>query len=392
MFLGSVLRFTGQSMVSIFLFVYCYQLGFSLEIILAYMIWLSLVSVAINQFLAGRIINRLGPQGANGVSNLFLIAFTLGLYSLGSSLWHLMGLAVLQVFTMQLYYIAQHVFLLQSDGAQEGGRQTGQLFSAEPLGYALGPIVGGLVSWLVSPKVSIGLGVIILVVAGALMFQSTGWRRRGPRHRIDHSQMRAIYRHLRQSWRLTTVAVAHGADFFVFAAWTLWLGVVLAGDVYGLVGITQFIGAALGFAVSQWAGRQVDRGRSQQLMRISGVMNLGLGLIRWVATALASLGLKLMVGLYSLFDWTAYELRAGNIYEQTRRRAEDWRHHQVAYCIAFENLLDLGRAGFAALALAISLLTTSDSTALIIIFLVGTGLSLGFFLRFTPKERRQPAA
>ncbi len=389
MFVGAVLRFVGQSMVGTFLFVYCYQLGFSLEVLLAYIIWLSLVCIIINHFLISHLINRLGPQRSNGISNLFMVLFTLGVYTLDSSIWHLFGLAILQAFATRLYYISQHVFLLQADNdpATNSGRQVGRLFSAEPLGFALGPIIGGLISWLIDPRVSIGIGALVLVAGGLLMFISVGWRHRGRRHHVDATQMWAIYRHFRQSWRLTLVALSHAADQYAFVLWVLWLGLVLANDAYGVIGVTQFLGALVGFGVSQWAGRQVDRGRGQQLMRASGVLSLGLGLARWWATLLAGLGFKLLIGFYSIVNWATYELRAGNLYEQTHQQIGRWQRYRVEYSICFENLENLGRGLFGLLALAISLLTTSDTTALVIIFTLSTGLSLGYLLRFTPTAR-----
>ena len=392
MFVGSVLRFIGQSMVGIFLFVYCYQLGFSLEILLAYMIWLSLVCIIANHLVISRLINWLGPQRANAVSNIFLVVFTLGLYTLESNLWHLFGLAILQAPAIYLYSISQHVFLLQAGRDQaETGKAAGRLFSAEPLGYALGPMIGGLISWLIDPRVSIGVGVIILIAASLMLVQAIGWHHRGEHHRLEPGRMWEIYRHFGRDWRLTLVSMTHAANQLVWEIWALWIGLVLVSGVYGLIGITQFIGALAGFGASRWAGRQVDQGRGQGLMRSSGGLSQILGLWRWWGTVLTGLGFKLLIGVYTIVDWVAYELRVGNLYEQTRRRIGPWHRHQVEYCICFENLANLGRGLFAALALAISLTTTSDATALVVTFLVGTGVSWGFFVRFIPQVSRQPA-
>ena len=393
MFVGAVLRFAGQSMVAIFLFIYCYQLGFKLEVLLAYMIWLSLVCIIANHFIISRLINWLGAQRANAVSNIFLVLFTLGLYQLESNLWHLFSLAILQAFAVYLYVISQHVFLIQAGRDRaESGQATGQLFSAEPLGYALGPVIGGLISWLIDPRLSIGVGVIILIAGSLLLFQAVGWRQHSRRHRLEPAKMWAIYRHFSQDWRLTVVSMAHAANQLVYEVWALWIGLILVSGAYGLIGITQFIGALAGFAASRWASRQVDRGRGQSLMRGSGGLNQIMGLGRFWAIALTGLGFKLLIGVHTIVGWVAYELRIGNLYEQTCRRIGPYQRYQVEYCICFENLANIGRGLFATVVLAITLTTTSDATALVAAFLVGTGVSLGFFIRFIPRVSRRPAA
>ncbi len=392
MFVGSALRSTGQAMVGVFLFIYCFQLGFSLEILLAYMIWWRLVSILINHFLTSHLVNFLGPQRASAVSNLFLIAFTLGLYALESSLWHLFSLAILQALADHLYYVSQHVFMIQAGQAQTkqhkgAGQLTGKLISAEPLGYGLGPVIGGLLSWLINPQFSIGVGVVILVFGGLLIFKESGWRTKtASHHRIDRTKMWSIYRYFRRSWRLTVVTLANAADQVVFDFWILWLGLVLVGDIYGLIGVTQFAGAMLGFLVARWVGRRIDKGLSPQLLKTSWGLNLSLGLARFWATILVGLGFKLLIAVYALLDWLSFELRSGPIYEQTQQQAKHWQKYQVEYCICFSNLADLARGLMAVLALGLSLLTTSDTKLLATMFVAGTAINLVYWVRFQPKQ------
>ena len=111
---AGVLRFMAQSMLLVFLLIYLFDLGFSPLVILSYGVVFNLVTLFINHWLVGYLISLLGPRKMIAISNVVLILFAFGLYSLSLNLAHLYLLAAVQALAFESYFLSQHVYLAAS--------------------------------------------------------------------------------------------------------------------------------------------------------------------------------------------------------------------------------------------------------------------------------------
>ncbi len=94
LWLAGVLRFMAQSMLLVFLLVYLFDLGFAPSIVFSYGVVFHLASLAWNHWVIGQLISALGPRKTIAISNVVLVLFAFGLYSLPLSLIYLYPLAI----------------------------------------------------------------------------------------------------------------------------------------------------------------------------------------------------------------------------------------------------------------------------------------------------------
>lgn len=367
--LAGVLRFMAQSMLLVFLLIYLYDLGFSPLAILSYGVVFNLITLFINHWLVGFLISLLGPRKVIAVSNVVLILFAFGLYSLSLSLAHLYLLAAIQALAFESYFLSQHVYLSATAAAGKSGKKVGRQFSAEPVGYLLGPLIGGLIAWLWSPQITNLVAGLILIVSASLAFISHDSSVEA-RHYYSHHKIWRIYRHLIRDWR-NPLMVAGAISFdFVYQLWTLYIGVFLlaaasSSSGYGILGLFSFVGALFGFIIARFVGQRADKGQERRLLRGAVVSQFIDGINRMVVT-LVTYGVGMVFyGLVSFLAWMPYEARNVSIYRRAYQKSADFADARVEYQVCLENIGTVCRLLLFSLACLLSLFLSFESTLIV---------------------------
>ena len=145
-------------LVSIFVPIYLYSLGFGVaQIAIFYIIHYSLrILVAMP---IARLINRYGVKHIMAASYLLTFVKTLLLVSLVQMPWLFWLVALLDGLDHVSYFIPYHVGLSKIKASQSAGSQLSRLYQWHQIAGALSPIVGGLIAY------QFGIGYALLATA-----------------------------------------------------------------------------------------------------------------------------------------------------------------------------------------------------------------------------------
>jgi len=156
----------GSSLISLFIPIYLYNLGFPLPEILLFYLLGNLYAIFL-QYPMSRVIARFGANRAMAVSTFFHIAYFVLLLTLPSGKWEL-GLVILPwAIARCLYWAAFHINFSKSRSKENAGRQLGLINAIVTLAHGVTPALGGIaatefgISWVYG--VAIGLFVISVV-------------------------------------------------------------------------------------------------------------------------------------------------------------------------------------------------------------------------------------
>ncbi len=366
---AGVLRFTAQSMLLVFLLIYLFDLGFSPTVILSYGVVFNLVTLFINHWVVGWLIAVFGPRKVIAISNVILILFAFGLYSLTLSLAHLYLLAAIQALAFESYFLSQHVYLAATAAAGKSGKKVGRQFSTEPVGYLLGPLIGGLIAWFWSPQLTNLAAGLILVASGLLAFISHDTSIRA-RHHYSHHKIWQIYRQLIRDWR-NPVMVGGAISFdFVCQLWALYIGVFLLAAVesnsgYGILGLFTFAGSLFGILVANWVGKRADRGQERRLLRESVISQFVDGGSRMIVVLTTQVAGMIFYGLVSFLSWLPYEMRNISIYRRAYQKSAQFPDAKIEYLVCLENFGTVCRLLLFSLACLLSLFLSFKLTLIV---------------------------
>ncbi len=214
-------------------------------------------------------------------------------------------------------------------------------FSAQPVGFLLGALTGGLVAWLWSPQANNLAAGLILIIGGlvAFIYHDPSVK---SRHRYSRRQVRQIYRQFARDWR-NPLMVA-GAAFFqsIYNLWMFYIGIFLlsaaeSGSGYGLLGIFAFVGALFGVLAATRVGKQLDRGQEHRLIHraVIGetVIHVGGMAIAFVPWA----GGMILHGLTTLAGWIPYEARNIAIYRRAYQGPARFSDASAEYAVCLAN-------------------------------------------------------
>ena len=369
LWLAGVLRFMGQSMLLVFLLVYLFDLGFAPSIIFSYGVVFHLASLAWNHWVIGHLVAALGSRKTIAVSNGVLVLFAIGLYSLPLSLIYLYPLAVIQSFAIGSYILSENAYLASTATASQAGAQVGRQLSAQPVGFLLGALTGGLVAWLWSPQINNLTAALVLIIGGLLAFIHHDTTVKS-RHRYSRRRVGQIYRQLARDWR-NPLMVA-GAAFFesIYNFWMFYIGIFLlsaaeSGSGYGLLGIFACVGALFGILTARQVGQQLDRGQEQRLIHravigetVIHVGRMAIAFVPWAAG-------MVLHGLTTLAGWIPYEARNISIYRRAYQGAVHFADASAEYAVCLENIGIICRLLLFSLASIVALFWSLESTLLV---------------------------
>jgi len=137
------LHVLARSLITIFIPILLLRIGFSLhDVIIFYLIYHA-VDIPLN-FLAGRIVERVGARMTTFLASIFTIFFYIGLTTINDSqFWFLSVLAILFALYDAFYWVAHlYLFMKSNQVVSKTGADTGILYSVKKIAAMIGPLVG----------------------------------------------------------------------------------------------------------------------------------------------------------------------------------------------------------------------------------------------------------
>ena len=357
------LRSLALNIISVFVPIYLYKIGYSISsILLLFLVWFGVRPLYC--LLAAKLIARIGPKHVIALANVIYIVFLTLLISIEDLNWPLALIALVGSLATTLFLIAFQVDFSKIKHSEHGGKELSYEHIVERIGAVLGPIVGGLVATFIDPRYAFATAIIVLCASLVPIFMSA---------EPIHTRQQIVYKGF--PWRRHKRDFVSGVGFDVEnlvtgLVWPLFIAItVLTANTYATLGLLAAVSTAIALIAIFTIGRLVDEKRGGMLLRAGAVTNAILHLCRPFAS---SFGLIIAVNVINEPLTVAYRLP----YEKGRYDACD---SAVGYRIVYFTLTNiigaLGDTLFLLLAWCLSMLISPVST-LKYCFVIGALASL----------------
>ena len=368
LYVSRMLRMAALYLMSSFVSIYLYQLGYSVAVIAFLWAGFYFFKVLIALPLA-RIIGWIGPKHAILASNILyipaMVAFAL-LPEVGLSIMY-PALAI-QGISAAMYGIAYSVDFSKVKSVQHAGKEIAYMNIFEKVTTGLSPLIGGFIAYLFGPQVVIVIAAILFAFAAVPLLKT------GEQVRV---KQKLTFRGF--PWRLVrdhaAAQFAHGFDIFASGTvWTLFVAITIIGistgnnDVYAITGALVSVVFIVAIVASYTYGRLIDKRRGKELMQAGAIANAMVYLIRpFVQSPVTVAGLNAGNELAT----TAYTLP----YTRAVFDNADLSGARVTYLAVVEGIANFG-AGAGAVLLGCMALAGTDEFALRTFFFVAAGVVL----------------
>lgn len=158
------LKMLGTSLFGIFVPIYLFKLGYSLQTILVFFA-LDYIMRLGWQWIAGWYVSRFGPKHALIVSAAATIIMLCLFYSLPQVHWPLLLLAALSGISNVFHFLGFYVDFADTQNVLESGKSVGAMAQFIILAMSLGPFIGGLINDNLGVGWALSASIVIVVVS-----------------------------------------------------------------------------------------------------------------------------------------------------------------------------------------------------------------------------------
>ena len=359
------LKTLGISLVSVFIPIYLYKLGYSIQAILVYFITYNLILFVVDP-LAGYLLTRWGSKKLMVSAFGFVLLNLSLLATLPNFHWPLVFVAITLALYSCAYDIPYHVTFSRFKAKGRSGGELGAMQIIIRVGGSLGPLIGGAVA------TSFGIGyafiaTIVLLIAGGLFLLISKEIPVQPGYSLRKLPLRKMRRDLLSYGALSIDASMIG-NF-----WPFFLFLVFV--TYAKIGLITTLSFLFSLSAAYLAGRLTDRGHQRGLIRRGSTLESVVHVGRTVSATPFLAGPTGIVGemshVFILIPWCA----------RYYSRADEF--PRVEYVTAMEMMATLSRFINWVMLLAISYFVTLK-WLVIIGFIIAAASSL--LIRRMPLE------
>jgi MFS family permease len=158
------MRSIGFGMIGIFVPVYLYDLGVSIQSIVFFFLLLFIFRIPIS-FIVAFVVARIGPKHSIGLSTVVSVLFLSLLLSYESMQWPLLILSLVYTTSLALFFIGINVDFSKIQHKKHGGKELGWLYVLEKFGMAAGPFIGGVLASLFFPELTLVTSILVLLLS-----------------------------------------------------------------------------------------------------------------------------------------------------------------------------------------------------------------------------------
>lgn len=291
------MRQTATFLVNIFVIVYIYQAGYTLNQIALFYIGYFSFKVVIGYFVA-RYVAHFGPKHGMFIANLLNIPALLAFSMLETyGVYALIVFLVFQGSSITLYTQAHNIDFSKVKSPKRAGSEIGVMYIIDKVTAGVSPLLGGLLAWWLGPQAVLLIAACLYAVAALPLLRTAEPVKIRQKLRFEGMPWR-------ETWRSHLSNASGGSDTAAATLlWPLFLAAVLfAGSddsVYAKVGGLASISIITTFAASWTFGKIIDRRKGRDLLNHATV---GVSLMH-LARPLASTPLG--VGLINVISDTS---------------------------------------------------------------------------------------
>lgn len=332
LYIGMMFRGFAMSIIGIFIPLYLLGLGYPVISIVGILAWHFSTQIVSN-YIAARTIASIGPK------HTILLSYVVHILVLGMFLtlpligWPIWVLGAMWGAANSFFWVAYHVDFSKIKHTENGGKELGTISMLQRFGYALGPLIGGILASFWGAPFAFIVATILLFV-GLIPLLSTGEPTRI--HRKLHFRdvlKRGIWR---DSVSVTGVCVEDMATTYF---WPLFISLfVLGGPEYAELGLISTISTLVSIGAARVIGQQTDRNRGRALLQTGLLGSAGVQMLRPFITSLKhALGLNILSEIFAV----SYSLP---FYKGLYDDADQWRHHRIEFVTVNETVAAIVRS------------------------------------------------
>lgn len=277
------LRSLALSITAIFVPIYLYKIGFSLNsIFLMYVIWFA--SRIFFDYLIAKIIGAFGPKHTIAFATVLHIVYLMMLMTVQDLHWPLFLIALVGSFATATFVLAFEVDFSKVKHPEHGGKELGYEQMFERVGAIAGPLIGGLVATFIDPRYTLALAIIVLCGSLVPIFMSA---------EPVHTHKQIIFKGFpyRRHWRDFISATALSTENVVSGiAWPIFIAVFfLTKDTFAQLGILTSVSTAVALLAIYTIGKLVDEHKGGMLLKLGCICNAILHLFRPFVTGVGQI-------------------------------------------------------------------------------------------------------
>ncbi len=289
-YLASLMRSASISMTGIFVPIYLYRLHYSITAVASVFAFYFTARVCLD-LITAHTVARIGPKHTMVIGQFLQIASSAIFLTLPWAHWPLWFVGAVWGSSASFYFIPFHVDFSKIKHRNHGGKELGYEQIMEKVGFAIGPIVGGIVATVFGAKY-IFLFSIVVLIAGLWPLFRTGEPVR-IRQQLNYRDLK--YSRIK-SYLLPYIGL-NIENTLCLMLWPLYLAVIVlpGSSVYAKAGAIASISVVASIITAYVGGKKIDNHQGRPLLRVSAVMNGILHLFRpFVQTYLMAFGVNIV--------------------------------------------------------------------------------------------------
>ncbi len=316
LYISTMISSLAKSLIGIFVPVYLYQLGYSLDVIALFYLFIYGTRI-VTDGIAGWLIGEFGPKHMMILSHMFLITQLYMLATLEQYEWSLLLIGALQIVSTGLFFMSYHTAFSKIHSDKHGGKQIGTMIRFVKLSSALGPLVGGIVATYigVDAVLYVSIALILLSVTPLVLSPEPV---RGRQHITT-----AGFPWKKVKYDLIANSGLAGDQMISLIVWPLFVSIfVFNSNVYLSVGMLTTVGLIMSVVVTKLFGSMIDSGKGGGLLRFTSAFQaIGHVARMFISTSAAATGMNMVseplsVGIRMPFSKAVYD--AASSYEGYR--------------------------------------------------------------------------
>lgn len=337
------LRSFAISVVAIFIPIYLYKLGYSLQSILFFYM-LIYVFKGLAEYFACNLVSRFGAKHIialslplTSVSFIFLL--TQGVYH-----WPLWILALANALPLSLFWLPYHDDLSKAKHSKEVGKEVGKIQFLINVSSALGPFIGGIIAGFFGMAYALLFATVVMMFAVVPLFKSPEITKRRSLSMKNFS----LKRDIRDMIAYSGVGLENISSMIV---WPLILFFII--ESYTKLGSIATISLFVAITASIYMGKVTDKYEKRKVMRVSGITHSLSIAARFVATTVNA------AYLVNILSSVTHVVMIVPFVSEFYMRADE--EPRAEYILGMEIAVDIARAlGFLVLFLLTYLFSTKD--------------------------------
>lgn len=358
LYTSMMFRALALSLVGIFIPIYLYQMGVTLQSIMIFYATIFGIRV-FTDLLMAFVVARYGPKHSMALSYAPQALGLSMLVTYDKIHWPLWLIALMLALAAGLFFISYHVDFSKIKHSDHGGKEVGFMTIMEKLGSLLGPITGGIIALLFGVKYSFIAAIVFLVVGMIPLFMTKEPVKTKQKISFRNFKIGKI------KYDMISYGMMAVENNTCLVIWPLFVALyAITGNVYFKVGILASVGVVISVVSARVMGKLIDNKKGLTLFRYSLIANTFTHLLRPLVQNIQQV---FVLNLANEAITPGYRMP---YFKGWYDHTDDFPGYRIVYISIMESANSIARTFFYFL-LAILTLAYTDKQVLSIAFIIG---------------------